>query len=75
MPNKSMGISIKESPNGRYFVDQNDEPFFWLGDTQWELFRLFSTEDAEHILENRKNKGFSVIQIMFTGVGDGSAQT
>lgn len=72
MSNKSIGVSIKVSPNGRYFVDQNDEPFFWLGDTQWELFRLFSIEDAEYVLENRKSKGFSVIQIMFTGVGDGS---
>ena len=63
---------ISVSPNGRYFVDQNGEPFFWLGDTQWELFRCFSLAGAKAILENRKSKGFSVIQIMFTGVGDGT---
>ncbi len=62
---------IRISPNGRYFI-QSDKPFFWLGDTLWELFRDFSLEDAEAILENRKNKGFSVILIMFTGVGDGT---
>ena len=62
---------IRVSPNGRYFVDQDGTPFFWLGDTLWELFREFSLDDAKAILENRKNKGFSAIQIMFTGVGDG----
>jgi hypothetical protein len=24
---------IKVSPNGRYFVDRDGKPFFWLGDT------------------------------------------
>lgn len=59
------------SSNGRYFV-KDGEPFFWLGDTQWELFRLFSLDDAKVVLENRKEKGFSVIQVMLTGVGDGT---
>ncbi len=63
---------IRVSSNGRYFVDQNGEPFFWLGDTLWELFRCHSLDDARAMLDNRKKKGFSVIQIMFTGVGDGS---
>ncbi|MGB9597990.1 MAG: glycoside hydrolase family 140 protein [Candidatus Poribacteria bacterium] len=63
---------INISSNGRYFVDQDGMPFFWLGDTQWDLFRDFSIDDTSAILENRKNKGFTVIQVMFTGVGDGT---
>jgi len=63
---------IGVSENGRYFVDQNGEPFFWLGDTQWQLFRDFTLEEAEIILEDRKNKGFTAIHIMITGVGNGS---
>jgi len=63
---------IRVSDNGRYFVGQRGEPFFWLGDTQWELFRLFYVPDAKAVLERRKEQGFSVIQIMFTGVGDGA---
>ena len=62
---------LQVSPNGRYFTASNGEPFFWLGDTQWELFRAFSTEDAGAVLEHRKRQGFSAIQIMMTGVGDG----
>ena len=63
---------IRVSSNGRYFVDQNDRPFFWLGDTQWQLFRDFTLAEAEMILQNRKSKGFTAIQVMLTGVGDGT---
>lgn len=69
---KASNMLIRVSPSKRYFVYQDGTPFFWLGDTQWELFRLFSLDDVEMILDNRKRKGFSVIQVMFTGVGDGT---
>lgn len=64
--------TIRVSANGRYFVDQDGKPFFWLGDTQWELFRCVSAADAAAILERRKQQGFTVFQIMITGVGDGA---
>jgi len=63
---------IRVSENGRYFTDQNDHPFFWLGDTHWELFRKFTLAEVEMILENRRSIGFNIIQIMITGVGDGT---
>jgi hypothetical protein len=63
---------IRVSPNGRYFVDRSGRPFFWLGDTSWQLFRDYSLEDAETILKDRARKGFSVIQVMVTGFGDGT---
>ena len=63
---------LRISANGRYFVDHAGKPFFWLGDTQWQLFRDFSLPDAELILANRQAKGFNVIQVMVTGVGDGT---
>lgn len=63
---------IRVSASGRYFIDQNAEPFFWLGDTQWELFRAFSLADAGAILEKRQDQGFTVLQVMVTGLGDGS---
>jgi hypothetical protein len=64
---------IRVSENGRYFVDQNGHPFFWLGDTQWQLLRSFTLAEAEEILENRRQKGFTVVQAMVTGLGDGTA--
>lgn len=59
---------IKVSRNGRYFVDRNDNPFFWLGNTQWQIFREYTLNEAKVILENIKGKGFSVVQAMLLGV-------
>jgi hypothetical protein len=55
---------LKVSPNGRYLQYQTGKPFFWLGDTGWLLFSKLNREDAEKYLEDRKNKGFNVIQVM-----------
>ena len=63
---------VKVSANGRYFVDQKDNPVFWLGTTQWQLFREYSREDARTIIEKSKDKGFAFIQVMLMGVGDGT---
>jgi hypothetical protein len=63
---------IRVSPNGRYFLDAHGEPFYFLADTQWELFRRYSPSEARLILENRKAKGFTVVMVMLTGVGNGT---
>jgi hypothetical protein len=53
-------------------VDQNGGPVFWLGTTQWQLFREFKREDARTVLEKTKDKGFTFAQVMLLGVGDGT---
>jgi len=63
---------LRVSPDGRYFVDEAARPAFWLGDTQWQLFRDFTPEDAAAVLERRKAQGFTAVQIMVTGEGDGT---
>ncbi len=63
---------IKVSDNGRYFVDQQGKPVFWLGTTQWQLFREYKIEDARTILEKIADKGFAFAQVMLMGVGDGT---
>jgi len=60
--------TLKVSGNGRYFVDQNGKPFFWQGDTEWELFHLFTPQDAQTMLERRRDQGFNVVQVMATGL-------
>ncbi len=65
-------LPVKVSPNQRYFVDQNDQPVFWLGTTQWQLFRGYTLEDAKTILERTAAHGFSFVQVMLLGVGDGT---
>jgi hypothetical protein len=66
---------VKVSDNGRYFVDQKGTPVFWLGTTQWQLFREFKIEDARTILEKTADKGFVFAQVMLAGVGDGPSPT
>jgi hypothetical protein len=63
---------LKVSENHRYFVDQKAKPVFWLGTTQWQLFRDNSPADARTIIENVKGKGFAFIQVMLFGPGDGT---
>ena len=63
---------VKVSENGRYFVDQRGNAVFWLGTTQWELFRGYTLDDAKLILEMTKAKGFAFAQVMLLGVGDGT---
>ncbi len=60
--------SLQVSANGRYFVDCHDAPVFWLGDTLWELFRLYDANTALHLLRQRQTQGFNVILVMLTGV-------
>jgi hypothetical protein len=63
---------VKVSDNGRYFVDQKGNPVFWLGITQWQIFREYTLDEARLILENAKSKGFAFVQAMLMGVGDGT---
>jgi hypothetical protein len=53
---------IVVSSNKRYLQYEDGRPFFWLGDTGWLLFEKLNREDAAKYLEDRKEKGFNVIQ-------------
>ena len=63
---------IDVSDNRRHFIYRDYKPFFWQGDTEWELFHLFSIQEAKAFLLERKKQGFNVIQVMTTGVFPGS---
>jgi hypothetical protein len=55
---------LKLSDNKRYLSTEKGDPFFWLGDTGWMLFSKLSREEAERYFDDRKQKGFNVIQVM-----------
>jgi Protein of unknown function (DUF4038)/Putative collagen-binding domain of a collagenase len=55
---------LKVSANGRFFQTADGKPFFWLGDTGWLLFIKCKKDDAIKYLDDRKQKGFNVIQVM-----------
>lgn len=62
---------LKVSDNRRFLVDQDDQPFFYLGDTAWELFHRCNREEADLYLENRAAKKFTVIQAVVLAELDG----
>jgi len=53
---------ISVSKDGHYLIQKDGKPFFWLGDTDWELFHRLTREEAIQFLDNRKEQGFNVIQ-------------
>jgi hypothetical protein len=54
---------LKVAPGNRYLVDQNNHPFFWSGDAAWSLVAQLNMSDAGLYLENRKDKGFTVVMV------------
>lgn len=53
---------LKVSTNDHFLVHEDGTPFFYMGDTAWQLLTRVNKEDTEMYLENRRQKGFTVIQ-------------
>ena len=58
---------LRVSENNRFLVQEDGQPFFWLGDTAWELFRRLGKADTEHYLKTRAQQGFNMVQCVLTG--------
>lgn len=63
-PSDSQPPALRVSANRRFLETAEGKPFFWLGDTGWLLFHKLTREEADRYLEDRRNKGFNVIQVM-----------
>lgn len=62
---------LKVSDNNRFLVHEDGTCLFYLGDTAWELFHRLNREETEKYLENRRQKGFTVIQAVALAELDG----
>lgn len=62
---------LRISDNHRYLTFRNGKPFFYLGDTAWELFHRLNRDEAARYLTNRSQKGFTVIQAVILSELDG----
>jgi hypothetical protein len=62
---------LKVSPDKRYLLKKDGTPFFWLGDTAWELFHRLTREEAKEYLQDRAKKGYNVIQAVVLAELDG----
>jgi hypothetical protein len=64
-------MKIQVSDNRRFLVRENGEPYFFLGDTAWELFHRCDRSEAELYLTKRAEQGFTVVQAVALAELDG----
>ena len=68
---------MKVSDNKRFLVTADGQPFFWLGDTAWELFHRLESRGGDRYLQKRAEQRFTVIQAValaeFDGLNDPNA--
>ncbi len=62
---------------GHLLQREDGQPFFWLGDTAWELIDHTTKEECSYYLKTRAQQGFTVIQTVvlaeFQGITEPSA--
>ncbi len=63
--------SLQVSENKRFLQYKDGTPFFYLGDTAWEIFHRLNKEEADFYLQDRADKGFTVIQAVAIAEFDG----
>lgn len=71
MANFTFSQKLSVSENGRFLVTETGTPFFWMGDTAWELFHRCNREEASAYLTKRASQGFNVIQAVVLAELDG----
>ncbi len=62
------------SDNQRFLVTADGHPFFWQGDTAWELFHRLDRKDAESYLRTRASQRFNVVQAVVLAELDGLSE-
>ncbi len=68
MPVATTAQHLRVSDNGRYLVGQDGSPFLYLADTGWQMFLRLDHKEARYYLQNRADKGFTVIQAVVPGL-------
>lgn len=47
---------LRISKNGRYFVNDNGQPFCWLADTAWTLPQRLKWDDIEYYMKKESRR-------------------
>lgn len=56
---------LQVASDRRTLCTEDGEPFFWLGDTAWELLHHATRQEIVRYLEVRQRQGFNVVQTVF----------
>jgi hypothetical protein len=62
---------LRVDASGRFLAREDGRPFFWLGDTAWELLHRLNREETLAYLDKRAAQGFTVIQTVVLAELDG----
>lgn len=63
--------AIQVSASGHFFQTADGRPFFWLGDTAWQLIDSTTREECSYYLHTRARQGYTVIQTVVLAEFDG----
>ncbi len=63
--------ALRVASNGHYLEHTNGTPLLWIADTAWELPKQLTMSEVETYFQNRKNKGYTVIQLTAIGGNNG----
>ena len=58
---------LRVSENGHFLVQADGKPFFWLSDAAYEIAQRLDRDEADKYLQDRAQKGFTVIFTWPTG--------
>ena len=70
-PRGATPTGLRVSDNKHFLLTADGQPFFWLGDTAWELFHRLTREEAVRYLRNRADLRFTVVQAVALAELDG----
>lgn len=62
---------LEVSENNRFLQTEEGKPFFWTGDTAWELLHKLDNEEVDLYFKKRAEQGFNIIQTVFLAELDG----
>jgi hypothetical protein len=67
-------LPIRVQKDGHYLETADGRPFFWLGDTAWQLIDGTTREQCSYYLHARAAQGFTVVQTAVLAEFDGLNQ-
>ena len=73
-PTNSALLQIRVQKEGHFLETTDGTPFFWLGDTAWQLIDGTTREECSYYLHARAAQGFTVVQTTVLAEFDGLNQ-
>lgn len=63
--------SVRVHAGGHFLETDDGRPFFWLGDTAWQLVASTTRDECSYYLRTRARQGFTVVQAVVLAEMDG----